>query len=247
MPNDTTREGPPRNTPPQSGPVKSGLQRFLPGLAILHGYRAEWLFGDVLAGISVCIIMIPSVIAYAGLMGLPPQHGLYAALVPLVVYALLGSSRQVIVGPDIAISLLIASTIAPLAGADAAQAATFAAMLALLSGLLLLLAARANLGAIADFLSKPVLVGYMTGAALILMASQLNKLFGINLKTTDFFPRVIELMTKLKETHGPTFILGLICLGALIALRRLAPRIPGALVICVGAVVGSVGFGLEQK
>src|ERR1022692_1715239 len=124
MPNDTTREGPPRNTPPQSGPVKSALRRLLPGLAILHGYRAEWLFGDVLAGISVCIIMIPSVIAYAGLMGLPPQHGLYAALVPLVVYALLGSSRQVIVGPDIAISLLIASTITPLAGADAAQAAT---------------------------------------------------------------------------------------------------------------------------
>src|SRR5215510_3395692 len=87
--------------------VSPGWQQLLPGLKMLRTYRKEWLAGDLLGGISVCIIMIPSVIAYAGLMGLRPQHGLYAALVPLLVYALLGSSRQMIVGPDIAISLLI--------------------------------------------------------------------------------------------------------------------------------------------
>src|ERR1051325_7403715 len=110
------------------------LESWVPGLALFRPYQREWLAGDLLAGLSVCVIMIPSVIAYAGLMGLPPQHGLYAALVPLILYALFGSSRQVIVGPDIAISLLIASTIGPLAGGDAARAAALAAIVALLSG-----------------------------------------------------------------------------------------------------------------
>ncbi len=89
--------------------VPRGLLRWLPGLQQVRGYRREWLSADLLAGVTVCVVMIPSVIAYAGLMGLPPQHGLYAALVPLVVYPFFGSSRQVIVGPDIAISLLAAS------------------------------------------------------------------------------------------------------------------------------------------
>src|SRR6478752_4762670 len=93
---------------PRSAHVPA-LIRFVPGLTLFRNYRGAWLLSDVLAGISVCVVMIPSVIAYAGLMGLPPQHGLYAALIPLLVYPLLGSSRQVIVGPDIAIALLIAS------------------------------------------------------------------------------------------------------------------------------------------
>ncbi len=221
------------------------FQRYFPGLAVLRQYRREWLAGDLLAGVSVCVVMIPSVIAYSGLMGLEPQHGLYAALVPLVVYAIFGSSRQVIVGPDIAISLLAGSTIAPLAGGHAAQAATLAATLALLTGVLLLLGARAKFGVVADFLSKPVLVGYMTGAALILMASQLNKLLGIPVKNSDFFPRLIELGSKLGSVNGTTlsFGLGLLALG--IALRRLSPRIPGALVVCVAAVIVSRIFQLE--
>src|SRR5215470_15197164 len=109
------------------------LFRLVPGLSLFPNYRRAWLLSDVLAGISVCVVMIPSVIAYAGLMGLPPQHGLYAALVPLVVYALFGSSRQVIVGPDIAISLLIASAIGPLANGSPTRAAALAATVALLS------------------------------------------------------------------------------------------------------------------
>src|SRR5215469_11283576 len=100
---------------------------------------------------------------------------------PLVIYPFFGSSRQVIVGPDIAISLLIASAITPLANGDPDQAAVLAATVAVLCGIVLVLGARARIGAVADFLSKPVLVGYMTGAALILMGSQLDKLFGIRL------------------------------------------------------------------
>lgn len=232
---------PAKQTPPLE------WSRWLPGLALVRTYRREWLRADVLAGVSVCVVMIPSVIAYAGLMGLPPQHGLYAALVPLLVYPFFGSSRQVIVGPDIAISLLVASAIAPLAIGDGARGAVLAALVAVLSGLLLLLGARAKIGAVADFLSKPVLVGYMTGAALILMVSQLDKLFGIKLEHNDFFPRLSELATKLHQSHGPTLLLGLGILTIIVGLRQITPKVPPALVVVFMAIAASLVLGLEDR
>ena len=225
----------------------TAVRRGLPGWALFRTYRPEWLRADLVAGISVCVVMIPSVIAYAGLMGLPPQYGLYAALVPLVVYPFFGSSRQVIVGPDIAISLLIASEIAPMAAGNPARAAALAGLLAVLSGLLLLLGARARIGAVADFLSKPVLVGYMTGAALILIASQLDKLFGITLEHNDFFPRLAELASKLHRMHGTTLFLGIGILAAIASLRRLAPRVPPALAVVALAVAASLVLQLEGR
>jgi SulP family sulfate permease len=222
------------------------LARYCPGLVQLKAYRREWLAGDVVAGLSVCMVMIPSVIAYAGLMGLRPQHGLYAALVPLVIYAVFGSSRQVIVGPDIAISLLIASTVGPLAGGDPDRAAALAALLALLCGLLLVLGARANFGVVADFLSKPVLVGYMTGAALILMGSQLSQLTGIPLKNNDFFPRLEELAGKMNQVSGSTLMVGAVLLTLLFGLRRFAPKVPAALAACLLALGASFAWKLED-
>lgn len=221
--------------------------RFLPGLAQLRDYRREWLLSDLLAGLTVCVVMIPSVIAYAGLMGLPPQSGLYAALVPLLVYPWFGSSRQVIVGPDIAISLLIAGAITPLADGNPAHAAALAATVAMLSGCLLLLAARAKIGAVADFFSKPVLVGYMTGAALILMASQLDKMFGIHLEHNDFFPRLAELASKLPQTNPTTLLLGVGLLALGFSLHRFAPKIPTALVVVVTGTVLSCALGLPSR
>ena len=232
---------------PGSLPLKKFPFRHFPGLGLYRDYQSGWLGRDLLAGITVCVVMIPSVIAYSELIGLPPQHGLYASLIPLIAYGLFGSSRQMIVGPDIAISLLIASTIGPLAGGNPARAAALAAVLALLSGLLLVLGARANFGAAADFLSKPVLVGYMSGAALILIGSQVNKLFGVNLKSNDFFPRLAELAGKLPETHGLTLLMGGSLLLLLIVLRRVARAIPGVLVACILATGASVLFHLEQK
>lgn len=228
-------------------PIRSTLLRLCPGLALFGEYRRDWLLGDLVAGTSVCIVMIPSVIAYAELIGLAPEHGLYAALVPLLIYPLFGSSRQVIVGPDIAISLLIASTIGPLSGGDVSRAASLAATLALLCGLLLLMGALANFGAVADFLSKPVLVGYMSGAALILMASQLSPLFGIPLAHNDFFPRLFELAGKLPQTHPQTLLLGIGLIVLLALLRRFLPKIPGALVVCAIGIGVSIEFHLEQR
>jgi SulP family sulfate permease len=227
--------------------ANAGLAQWVPGISLLRNYRLEWLKSDLLAGLSVCVVMIPSVVAYAGIMGLPPENGLYAALVPLLVYPWFGTSRQMIVGPDIAISLLTASAIGTLAAGDSSRAGTLAAAVALVSGLLLLAGARAKIGAVADFLSKPVLVGYMTGAALILMGSQLGKLFGVPLKTSDFFPRLAELAGKIQQTHPPTLAFGLILLIVLGLLRRFARKLPAALVVCVLATLASIALGLEDQ
>jgi SulP family sulfate permease len=237
---------PPNNSPNSGSKDAPGLMRFVPGLALFRNYRRDWVLADIFSGVSVCLVMIPSVIAYAAIMGLRPQHGLYAALVPLVIYALFGSSRQMIVGPDIAISLLIANSIGPLAGGDPNRAAAMAAVMAVLSGLILLLGAVAKMGAVADFLSKPVLVGYMTGAALILMASQINKLVGIEVRNNDFFPRLLELVSKARLAHGPTSLFGVCLLAWLFLLKRFVPKAPVALIGCVLAIIASETLGLEK-
>jgi SulP family sulfate permease len=192
------------------------------------------------------VVVVPSVIAYARLMGMPPEIGLFAALVPLLVYPFLTTSPQVIVGPDIAICLLIVNAVGPLAGNDGMRAAEMASILAVLSGILLLLARQANLGKVADFLSKPVLVGYMTGAALILMGSQLGAFLGVPLKNNDFFPRVVEAFDKISHAHAPTVLLGAGLLILLLGLRRFAPKIPAALVACVCAIAASVVLRLPE-
>jgi SulP family sulfate permease len=216
------------------------------GLSLFRNYRRQWLAGDLAAGVSGCLIMIPSVIAYARLTGLPPQSGLFAALVPLVIYPFLTTSPQVIVGPDIAICLLMANAIAPLAGKDPNHAATLAAILSLASGVLLLLGSRLKLGRAASFLSKPVLVGYMTGAALILVVSQLSSLLGVPLADNDFFPRLLEAFRRGHETHLPTLFLGLSLLALIVGLRRFAPKVPGTITACVAATGISAAFHLEK-
>jgi sulfate permease, SulP family len=209
-------------------------------------YRRQWLAGDLVAGVSGCLIMIPSVIAYARLTGLPPESGLYAALVPLLIYPFFTTSPQVIVGPDIAICLLMASAIGPLAGGDPKRAATLAAILSLASGALLLLGSRLKLGRAADFLSKPVLVGYMTGAALILAGSQLSSLLGLKLTKNDFFPRLLEAFRQRHGTHLPTLFFGLGLLALIVGLRQWSRKIPVAIVACVAATAISMAFHLEE-
>lgn len=223
----------------------SGWKDVLPIVRLFGKSSGESLRGDVIGGISACVVMIPSVIAYADLAGLPPAHGLYAALAAMLGYAAFASSRQVIAGPDAAITLLVASAVGPLAGGDPARIAVLSAATALIGGTIMLIAARLRLAMIADFLSKPVLVGYMTGAALILVSTQIEKVFGVKLHEHDFFPVVAELARKLPETHVPTFALGIGFLALLGVLRRVAPRVPGALVVFVLGIAASALFDLE--
>ena len=216
----------------------------VPLVSALREYRGEWFARDGLAGLAVCVVMIPSVIAYAELVHLPPIAGLYAALAACIGYALFSSSRHVIAGPDAAIGLLAGSAILPLAGEDPARIALLAALLALMSGVVLLAAARLRLGMIADLLSRPVLIGYLNGASLVLVATQLGKLFGIRTQGEDFFPLLATLFAHLHETHLLTLGLGLLFIALLAILGRVLPRLPGALAVSALAVALSAAFDL---
>lgn len=224
----------------------ASLLHWLPLLGVLRSYPRAWLRHDLVAGLSACVVMIPSVLAYAELVHLPPVTGLYAALAACVGYALFASSRQVIAGPDAAIGLLAGSVILPLAAGDPGRTAVLAAELALLSGLVLLAAARLRLGTVADLLSRPVLVGYLNGASLLLLVTQLGKLLGIKASGDAFIPQLRSLAEQWQAVHLPTLSLGLILVALLVALSRWWPRVPGALATSVVAVALSLGLDLPQ-
>lgn len=219
---------------------------FLPIIATLRDYPKRWLGKDVLAGLSACIVMIPAVIAYAELVHLPPITGLYAALAASLGYALFASSRHVIAGPDAAIGLLAGSAILPLAMGDPARIALLAAELALLSGLVLLVAAKLRLGVIADLLSRPVLIGYLNGASLVLIATQLGKLFAIKTQGEEFFPLLSTLIRQLPDAHLPTLLFGTALILLLAALARWMPKIPGALAASGVGIAAAVLFDLNH-
>ncbi|MBF0295505.1 MAG: SulP family inorganic anion transporter [Magnetococcales bacterium] len=227
-------------------PSRFHPESWLPVLATLRHYRFNDLPGDLVAGLSACVVMIPSVIAYAELVHMPPITGLYAALAASVGFALFASSRQVIAGPDAAIGLLAGTAILPLAAGDPGRIPELAATLALLSGVILLLAARLRVGTIADFLSRPVLIGYLNGAALILASTQLGKLFAIKTTGEDFFPLLWQIIENLHNTHRPTFLVGISLILFMVILGRVAPRIPGALVVSALGILGTLYFGFGE-
>lgn len=228
-----------------ASPRKS-IRSLLPILDTLRNYQRGWIINDVAAGLSACIVMIPAVIAYAELVHLPPITGLYAALAASIGYALFASSRHVVAGPDAAIGLLAGSAILPLAFGDPGRMAQLAAELALLSGVVLLLAARLHLGVIADLLSRPVLIGYLNGASLVLIATQLGKMFAIKTTGEEFFPLLSTLVEQLPSAHLPTFVFGTLLILLMAALARWVPRIPGALAASGIAILASFAFDLNQ-
>ncbi len=229
---------------PQPRSVRSRLRTLAPGLAALSNYRLVDLPHDVTGGIAVAAVTVPLGIANAQLAGLPPEYGLYAGILPLVAYAVLGTSRQLIVGTSAAAAALVASAVGVLADGDPSQHLPLAIMLTLLVGLMCLAASFLRLGAIADFLSRPVLVGFMNGLALSIVLSQFGPLFGIALAAEGFFPRVLEFLASLPRTHLPTLVVGLTSLGVLVATARFVPRLPAALaaMLVAGVVVQYLGL-----
>ena len=220
---------------------------WIPFLRGLGGYQRGWLPRDLLAGGSVAVVMIPSVLAYAELAGLAPLHGLYAALAGMVGYALFASSRLVVAGPDASITLLLAAAVGPLAAGDPARAATLSAMAALLVGGIMLLGALLRVGIVADFLARPVLVGFMAGASLVLISTQLGKLVGLDLGSGSPVATVRSLIQQLPAVHGLTLAIGLTCIALLAALRQLLPRVPAALVLFLMAEGASLLFDLPGR
>ncbi len=220
-----------------SGPA-SRIAHLAPGFATLTRYDRSWLPKDLLSGISVAAIALPVGLAYADLAGVPAVIGIYSAIFPLFAYALFGSSRQLIVGPDAATCLLVAASLGPLAAGDPERYLALLPVFTLMTGVLYLIAGAARLGFIAAFLSQPILTGYLNGIALIILVGQLPKLLGYPSEAHEFVPQLRELIEHLRLSHPPTALLGVAVLAALLILRRVAPAVPGALVAVVGGIVG---------
>ena len=217
------------------------------GLGQLRGYTVGWFRADVLAGVTVTAYLVPQVLAYADLAGVPPISGLWVAVLAMIVYALLGTSRMLSVGPEAAASIMVAAAVAPLAGGDPARYAALAAGLALMVGLICIAAFLLRLGFLADLLSQPILVGYLAGVAVIMVASQLGTIFGVTLGATDSLGRIGELAKRLDEIQPLSAILGGGVVAFLLILRRIAPLAPGTLLAVIGAGAIVAVFGLEAR
>ncbi|MFF4733923.1 SulP family inorganic anion transporter [Streptomyces mirabilis] len=222
------------------------VRRVAPGLAVLADYQRSWLRGDLLAGVTVAAYLVPQVMAYAGLAGLPPVAGLWAILPALLLYTLLGSSRLLSVGPESTTALMTATVVGPLAAGAPERYAALAAGLAVVVGAMFLVAWVARLGFLADLLSRPILVGYLTGVALIIIVDQLPKLTGVRTSGSEFFPQLLSFVRNLGEAHPATVIFSVAAIAFLFAVARFFPGVPGPLLALVLGTAAVAVFGLED-
>jgi len=222
------------------------LWNVAPGIRELRDYDRSGLRADLLAALSVTAVAVPASLGMASLAGVSPVIGIYATLLPLAVYALFGSSRQTIVGPEGALAALTAATLAPLAVAQSPRYLELAALLALMIGVVLLVASLLGLGFMADFLSKPVLLGYINGTAILIISSQLGKLFGLSITAQDFPGRIREFVDEVPDAGWATAALSAALLALAILLRVYLPRFPGALSVVVIGGMLSVSFDLKS-
>ena len=200
------------------------------------------LQSDLLAGLSVAAVEVPTAMAYAELAGFPPVIGIYSSILPLVAYAFLGSSRQMIVGPDAATCTIVAAALVPLAAGDPGRYLALSMALAMIVGVMCLVAGYLRLGALADLLSRPILTGFMNGIALTIVSKQLGGLCGFSLRTNaGFFSRVIEFVLKVGQIHNPTLLVGAVTLVLISLCARILPRVPGPLIgVGAGLVIASI-------
>jgi high affinity sulfate transporter 1 len=230
------------DTVPQPDALNKWLQRYLPGLVPLLQYHRGDFRHDALAGLSVAAVALPVGIAYAEIAGAPAVQGIYCALLPLLAYALFGSSRQLIIGPDAATCLMVAAALGPLAGGDPLMIS-----ITLITGLFNIIFGVCRLGFVANFLSQPILVGYLNGIALIVLVGQLPKLFGYRSEAGGFFGKLGEFIRQVDAPHLPTLMLGLLALAALFALKRWAPRLPAALIVAAASIAVVEVLRLEAQ
>jgi sulfate permease, SulP family len=224
--------------------VPGSLAEAAPGLATLLRYPGSYGRSDVVAGLTVGAVAVPASLAMAELAGVPVVFGLYGTFLPLAVYGLLGTSRQHVIGPDSTLAALTAVTVAPLAVVDGETDPTryvaLSAALALTMGLLLFAAGILRLGFVADFFGKPVLLGYINGVALIVIASQLGKLFGITVDVDEFFPILREVVSELDDANGPTVVLSAGLLAVAVAVKRFLPVPPSLVVLALALAVAAI-------
>ncbi|MDQ3155953.1 MAG: sulfate permease [Actinomycetota bacterium] len=223
------------------------LARLFPGVAVVRRYDRGWLRGDVLAGITVAAYLIPQVMAYAVVAGLPPVTGLWATLAPLAIYAVLGSSRRLSIGPESTTALMTAVAVGTLAGGDPGRYAALAAALALMVGGICLLGYLGSLGFLADLFSRPVLVGYMAGIAVLMIVSQWGKFTGINVRGDSPLSETAYALRHLGEANAATVLLAVSVLAFLLVMSKLLPHSPAPLLgMLIGAAAVAV-FDLKDR
>jgi high affinity sulfate transporter 1 len=205
----------------------------------LHPYRRAWLGGDLIAGLTVWAVLVPEALAYATIAGVSPAVGLYAAPSALLFYAAFGSSRHLVVGPMSATAALSAAAVGSVVAGSHGQFAVLTATLAITTGVIALVFGLLRLGFIANFISEPVLKGFIIGLALTIMVGQVPKLFGVEKGSGDFFSQLWHVLTELGGTSGWTLLVGAASLLVVVGLRFLSPRVPGSLVAVVGGIVAA--------
>ena len=225
----------------------ASLTSLMPGLAAFSNYRFGNDFSrDLFAGLSVAAVALPVSIAYAELAGLSPAVGLYASIGPLLAYALFGTSPQLMVNPDAASCAILAAAVTPLAGGDPSLYLTLATALTLFTGVLCLLASAFRLGAMADFLSKPILVGFLNGIALSIFLGQIGKVLGFQIIASRILPKLLEIVSSLPTTHLPTLLVTLFSVAVLLLVKKFVARIPAALAVLVLSAVVVKLFDLQS-
>jgi SulP family sulfate permease len=228
-------------------PAPKGITRFIPGLALFKGLNPALIRTELVVAVTVFAVLVPSAMAYGDLAGVTPVAGLYVALAAMVMYALFGTSRQLITGPEATTAILVATAVAPLAAGDPARYAALAALAAILVGLISVLGGLLKLGFITDFLSKPILIGYITGTSLIVIGSQLGKMFGIKVESDYFLRQIMEVLSRFEEWHVLTVVLGLVSMAILFIIRRVNRALPGPLIVVVLGIIASIAFDLAAR
>jgi SulP family sulfate permease len=221
------------------------LARAVPLTRQLKGYGAPGARRDLVAGVTVAALALPSAMAYAEVAGLSPVNGLYALLLPTVAYVLFGSSRLLVIGPEGSIATLVAVAVLPLAAAGSPEAAELAAMLALLVAICFGLAWLLRLGWVADYFSRPVLLGYIHGVVVVLVIGQLGKMLGLSISATEPLAQLGEVVRELGSVSGITVLLSALSLAVLLVLRRFMPKLPAALGVVLVAIGVSWALDLQ--
>jgi high affinity sulfate transporter 1 len=219
--------------------------RFLPGLTTLRNYKASFLPHDLAAGVTLGAVLVPVGLAYGELAGLP-MAGLYGSMLPLIAYALFGSSRQVVVGPDSAMAAIVAVAVAPLAVGDPARLGVLCASLGVMVGVLCLIGGVLRLGFVANFLSKPVIVGFMHGIAVVIVVSQLPKVLGIRSEGETTLEQFVSLLPRLGDTNLVALAIGAGSFVVILLCRRFVPRVPGPVLALVGSLLAVILLGLDR-
>ena len=228
--------------------MQLGWIHWLPGLLTLREYRRAWLARDIVAGIVLATMLVPVGIAYAVASGVPGIYGLYATIIPLLAYALFGPSRILVLGPDSSLAAVILGVVAPLSGGDPSRAVALAGMMAIVSGLVCILAGVARLGFVTDLLSKPIRYGYMNGIALTVLISQVPKLLGFSIENEGPLRDVWGIAAAILggRTNWTAFAIGAGTLAVILLLKN-SERVPGILIAVIGATAISGFFDLERQ